>query len=207
MALEWVWEEVRRLATFLPRRWLEPSATGLWTHQGSLLQARDRKQSLSSLRLSRKTDPEALIDFVFLSVQKSTFALTSRLDFQRTFYKIAWYYYKNKQTKKKKSPDTLPRFYHLNFSKSWTKCKQAHSRLSRGCCFQFSLAVLWTSDSRRPLRYKAHRNIKIDKTEFMISGSTSKDTCIINGLTYTRYWKLQKYSRLLFQKGFLLASI
>lgn len=32
-----------------------------------------------------------------------------------------------------------------------------HSRLSSGMCSQLSLDVLWTSDSRRLLRYKAHK--------------------------------------------------
>lgn len=59
MVLEMGWGEARRLATFLRRRWLEPSATELWTRQESLLQAGDRKP-IATLRLSQKTDPDAL---------------------------------------------------------------------------------------------------------------------------------------------------
>lgn len=43
-----------------------------------------------------------------------------------------------------------------------------HSRLSRGMCSQLSIDVLRTSDSRRLLRYKAHKNIEIQKTKFVI---------------------------------------
>lgn len=43
-----------------------------------------------------------------------------------------------------------------------------HSRLSRGMCSQLSIDVLRTSDSCRLLRYKAHKNIEIQKTKFMI---------------------------------------
>lgn len=93
MALEWVWGEARRLATFLRRHWLEPSATELWTRQGSLLQVGYRKQ-LHPLSKSRKTHPWKYNPIL----SKSIFALTSRLDFQRTVYKIAWYYIKKKKT-------------------------------------------------------------------------------------------------------------
>lgn len=83
MALEWVWGEARRLATSLRRRWLEPSATALWTHQGSLLWVGDR-DTFAPLRPSRKTDPEAFriqSDFIYFF-----FPLTSRLDFLRAFF-------------------------------------------------------------------------------------------------------------------------
>lgn len=51
-----------------------------------------------------------------------------------------------------------------------------HSQLSRGMCSQLSLDVLRTSDSRRLLRYKAHKNIEIQKNKVRDLGGRHKDT-------------------------------
>lgn len=51
-----------------------------------------------------------------------------------------------------------------------------HSQLSRGMCSQLSLDVLRTSDSRRLLRYKAHKNIEIQKNKVHDLGGRHKDT-------------------------------
>ena len=58
-------------------------------------------------------------------------------------------------------------------------------RLSSGVCSHFSLDVLWTSDSRRLLRYKAHKNIEIQKTEFMIRVETVGYTSITYAASLT----------------------
>lgn len=51
-----------------------------------------------------------------------------------------------------------------------------HSQLSHGMCSQLSLDVLRTSDSRRLLRYKAHKNIEIQKNKVHDLGGKHKET-------------------------------
>lgn len=68
-----------------------------------------------------------------------------------------------------------------------------HSQLSRGMCSQLSLDVLWTSDSRRLLRYKAHKNIEIQKTKFMIWVWTQGYISTSLTITNTKTEKVQSY--------------
>lgn len=119
--------------------------------------------------------------------RKSTFGLVCKFDpwffLWKYVYRISSYDFKNHNTHcGQHCQDFITCTCFLSHEPNVSK----HSQLSRGMCSQLSLDVLWTSDSRRLLRYKAHKNIGIQRTKFMIWVETKRYNSTLLTITNTK---------------------